>query len=243
MVPATVNSSSIFLQLRMPVLSNAGSVLCLLTTERPELSVTDVSRLLGMPKSPASRLLKSMREEGLLPHVGATPRHRVGHVFFQISWLYGCNSTLVYLADREVVEICRATRHGADVLVLRIFLGPDNVAGQPPAGVHQAYGRTLRAVRALLPKPLVPPSANAPQDMRDLLQRLDEVRRVGRWEARDEGVAGVGSVAPSFVPSYRPAARSTRCSRTCRAPRRSRTRVHWRANALRTRARTLPRSS
>jgi len=109
----------------MPSLSHAVSVLHLLTTERPELSVTDVSGLLGMLKSSASRLLKSMREEGLLPHVGATPRYRVGHVFFQISWLYSCNSTLVDLADREVVEICRATRHGADVLVLRIFLGPE----------------------------------------------------------------------------------------------------------------------
>ena len=120
----------------MPAHSNAVSVLRLLTAERPELSVTDVSRLLGMPKSSASQLLKSMREEGLLPHVGAPPRYRVGHVFFQISWLYGCNSALVDLADRKVVETCRATRHGADVLVLRIFLSPEPLRVVTPVDIR-----------------------------------------------------------------------------------------------------------
>src|SRR5437879_2232687 len=103
----------------MSSLSNAVSVLRLFSTERPKLSVTDVSRLLGMPKSSASRLLKSMRAEGLLlSHVGATPRYRVGHVFFEISRLYGRNSTLMDLADREAAGICRTTRHGGYISIL-----------------------------------------------------------------------------------------------------------------------------
>ncbi len=159
-----------------------------------------------------------MREEGLLSHIGVKPRYRVGHVFFEISRLYGRNSTLMDLADPELAELSRATRHGgyisildqADVLVLRVYLGPEMLRVVTPLGSRMpafatSTGRTLlarldnEAVRALYPEPLVPPSSNAPQDMRHLLRRLDEVRRVGWCEALDEAVAGVGSVAVSIA--------------------------------------------
>jgi hypothetical protein len=156
-----------FLQLRMSALSNAVSVLRLFSTER-ELSVTDVSRLLGMPKSSASRLLKAMREQGQLPHVDATPRYRVSPVFLEISRLCGRNLTLMDLADREVADICRATRpggymsilDGADVLILRVHLGPEPLRVVTPLGSRMpsfatSTGRALlarldnEAVRAL----------------------------------------------------------------------------------------------
>jgi IclR family KDG regulon transcriptional repressor len=202
----------------MSALSNAVSVLRLFSAERPELSVTDVSRLLGMPKSSASRLLKGMLGEGLLANVGATPRYRVGHVFFEISRLYGRNSTLMELADRELLAISRQVRHGgyisildgADVLVLRAYLGPETLRVVTPLGSRMpafatATGRTLlarlsdEAVKALHPAPLSPPSPNAPQNFTELMGKLEAIRRVGWCEAVDEGVPGVGSVAVSVA--------------------------------------------
>src|SRR5262245_62823000 len=124
-----------------------------------------------MPKSSASRLLKSMLREGLLANVGATPRYRVGHVFFEISRLYGQNSTLMDLADQALGEISREARHGgyisildsADVLVLRVHVGLETLRVVTPLGSRMpafatATGRTLlarlsnEAVKALHPR-------------------------------------------------------------------------------------------
>src|SRR5690349_66074 len=126
----------------MSALSNAVSVLRLFSGNRPELSVTEVARELGMAKSSASRLLKAMLREGLLANAGTTPRYRLGYVFFEISRLYGHNSTLMDLADNALGAICRAARHGgyisildgADVLVLRAYVGPEALRVVTPLG-------------------------------------------------------------------------------------------------------------
>lgn len=200
----------------MSALTSAVSILRLFSAERPELSVTEVARLLGMPKSTASRLLKAMLREGLLANVGSTARYRVGHLFLEIARLHRHNSSLMDLTDAALGAICRETRHsgyvsildGSDVLVLRAYLGREPLRVVTPLGSRApafatSTGRTLLArlgdddVQALYRQPLVPPSANAPQTFPDLIARLDQVRRVGWCEAIDEGVPGVGSVAVS----------------------------------------------
>jgi IclR family transcriptional regulator, KDG regulon repressor len=199
----------------MSALSNAVSILRLFSAERSELSVTQAARLLGMPKSSASRLLKSMLREGLLSSAGNTPRYRLGHVFFEVSRLYGHHSTLMDLADAALDAICRETRHcgyislldGADVLVLRIFRGTRVVTplGSRSPAFATSTGRTLlarltdEAVRALHAGPLSPPSLHAPQTLEELIERLDRIRRIGWCEAIDEAVPGVGSVAVSVA--------------------------------------------
>jgi DNA-binding IclR family transcriptional regulator len=201
----------------MSALSNAVGVLRLFSA-RSELSVTEVARLLGMPKSSASRLLKSMLREGLLVGVGNTPRYRPGHVFFEVSRLYGQRSTLMDLAEAALDGICRETRHGgyislldgADVLVLRVFRGTEPLRVVTPLGSRSpafasSTGRTLlarlseEAVRALHLNALEPPSPSAPQTLEELLARLERIRRVGWCEAIDEAVPGVGSVAVSVA--------------------------------------------
>lgn len=199
----------------MSALSNAVSILRLFSAERSELSVTEAARLLGMPKSSASRLLKSMLREGLLSSAGNTPRYRLGHVFCEVSRLYGHHSTLMDLADAALDAICRETRHGgyislldgADVLVLRIFRGTRVVTplGSRSPAFATSTGRTLlarltdEAVRALHAGPLSPPSPHAPQTLEELVERLDRIRRIGWCEAIDEAVPGVGSVAVSVA--------------------------------------------
>src|ERR1700752_4023031 len=68
--------------LRMSTLANAVAVLRLFASDRVELTVTDVARALDMPKSSVSRLLKSMRDAGLLTGAGAgaAPRYRLGNL-------------------------------------------------------------------------------------------------------------------------------------------------------------------
>ena len=180
--------------------------------------MTDVSRLLGMPKSSASRLLKAMREAGLVANVGSTPRYRVGHLLFEVARLHRVNSTLVGLTDQYLGAICRETGHtgyvsildGPDVLVIRHHPGTQALRVVTPLGSRApafatSTGRALLArlggeeVGALYEKPLVPPSPNAPQTLAELLSALEEVRRRGWCEAVDEAIPGVGSIAVSVA--------------------------------------------
>jgi IclR family transcriptional regulator, KDG regulon repressor len=202
----------------MSALSNAASVLRLFSPERTELSVTEVARLLGMPKSSVSRLLKAMLGENLLASVAGTPRYRIGHLFFEVARMYERSSTLMDVTNTAMGALCAETRHGgyisildgADVLPLRVFFGTETLRVVTPLGKRMpAYststGRNLLArlsdgaVRSLHRKPLVPPSASAPRDVDDLIRRLEQIRRGGWCEAIDEGVPGVGSVATSVA--------------------------------------------
>lgn len=202
----------------MSSLSSAVSILRLFSSERTELSVTDVSRLLGMPKSSSSRLLKAMLREGLLAPFGDTPRYRVGHLPFELSRLYARRSTLMDLTDGELGAICRSSGHtgyisildGADILVLRVHLGTQTLRvvtplGSRSAAFETANGRTLLArlgeeeVRTRHAGGLSPRSVSSPRTIDELLAALAAVRRTGFCEAIDEGVPGVGSVAASIA--------------------------------------------
>jgi len=198
----------------MATLENATAVLRLFASDRLELTVTDAARALNMPKSSLSRLLKSMREVGLLTGAGDAPRYRLGNMLFEITQQHRQNSALMDLADAELRAICDATRHtgyisildGADVLVLRMFPGRAALRVVTPLGSRAAAfatsnGRALlarlddAAVRALHPSRLRPPSPNAPRSMPDLLQRLAQARRDGWCQAIDEAIPSIHSIA------------------------------------------------
>lgn len=202
----------------MSTLLNAVSVLRLFSPERRELSVTEVSRLLVMPKSSASRLLKAMLGQGLLAVVPGTQRYRVGTLFLEMARLYGRESTLMDFADAALSEICKKTQHtgyisildGSDVLVLRVFEGTQALRVVTPLGSRApafatSTGRALLArlsddaVRALHAGPLKPPSKNSPQTVEELLGALEQVRQTGWCEAIDEGIPGVGSISVSIA--------------------------------------------
>lgn len=200
----------------MSTLRNAASVLRLLSPERPELSVTEVGRLLGIPKSSTSRLLKAMMEEGFLTSIGKIPRYRAGHLLMEVASLYANSSTLMEAASAALTDICKATGHSgyisildkSDILVLRVFRGTQPLRVVTPLGSRApAYatstGRALLArltdeqVRKIYPSAaaLTVRAENAPRSIDDLLGRLAQTRRLGWSEAIDEAVADVGSVS------------------------------------------------
>lgn len=202
----------------MGTLSSVCAILRLFNAERLEISVTNVSSLLGMPKSSASRLLKSMLNEGLVSRMENSPRYKVGNLLFEISRLYRLNSSLIDVADGALKSICAETGHtgyisvldGADVLVIRMHQGTHALRvftplGQRAPAFAAANGRTLLArlpearVRALHIEGLVPVSPNSPQTLDDLLASLDDVRRCGWAEANDEAISGVGSISASVA--------------------------------------------
>lgn len=202
----------------MSTLSNTAAILRLFAPERLEISVTEVSSILGIPKSTASRLLRAMLQEGLLSRMANSPRYKVGNLLFEISQLYRMNSSLIEAVDETMRVISRETGHtgyvsildGTDVLVIRMHQGSHALRvftplGQRAPAFATANGRTLLArlsdesVRALHADGLVPPSPNSPQSIDRLLAALDHVRRCGWAEANDEAIPGVGSIAVSVA--------------------------------------------
>jgi DNA-binding IclR family transcriptional regulator len=78
----------------MTTLSSAADVLRCYCDERRDLTVTQVSRLLEMPKSNASRLLRAMAACGMLEPVGASKRYRPGVVLHEAGRQYWSTSPL-----------------------------------------------------------------------------------------------------------------------------------------------------
>jgi DNA-binding IclR family transcriptional regulator len=176
--------------------------------------VTDTARNLGIPKSTASRLLKGMRDAGLLANAGNSPRYRVGPLIFEVAHLHRISSTLIEVVDEHLAAICKEVGHtgyvsildGADVLVIRVHPGRSalrvvTALGHRSPAYATATGRALlarlsdAAVATRYPEPLSPPSPSAPADLGELFRRLKTVREQGWAEAIDEAVPAADSLA------------------------------------------------
>ena len=197
----------------MTILASAAAVLRCFGPARPSLTVTDVATLTGMPKSSASRLLRSMRDAGLLETVGSSKHFRPSALLFEVGQRFR-GSPLVTRADAVVAELSAALGHtgyvsvrdGRDVVGVTHHPGAGALRVVTPVGHRlaafaSATGRTLLArltdgeVRALHPDPLDPPSPTAPQSVDELLARLHRVRRDGYAISHDEANRGVVAVA------------------------------------------------
>lgn len=198
----------------MTTLSSAADVLRCFTADRREITVTQLSQLLSMPKSNASRLLRAMASCGMLETVGASKRYRPALLLHEAGALYRTASSLTQRADDIVARVAAASGHMGYVSILD---GVEVVAVTDHPGTHalrvaSTFGRRLPAAasstgRALLarrsdaeinalftPFP-TPPSANAPGDVGALLARIAAVREGGYACAIDEANRGVGAVS------------------------------------------------
>ncbi|WP_114946353.1 IclR family transcriptional regulator [Microvirga calopogonii] len=198
----------------MTTLASVAAVLRCFSEERTELTVTDVSALLPAPKSTVSRLLRAMRDAGLIESVGETKRYRPGLMLFEVGNVYRRASSLVARADEVVKAVSAQVGHssyvsiraGHDVVGLTYHPGSHVLRVATPIGRRlaafaSATGRTLLArlsdeeVMALYPKLPMPPSSNAPQSVEELLTRLAKVRQEGFAESNDEANRGVAAIA------------------------------------------------
>ena len=196
----------------MSALTNAIEILRCFSTKRPDLSFADVQVLTGKPKSSTSRLLRSLRDCGLLEQDPHTRRYRPGLLTFELGRLHRAHDDLIALAERELRDVCARTGHtgyiavldGHEQVVLRIVPGSNplrvvNPPGQRTAAIITSNGRAMLArlsnedIRARVPLtyPAVP--RNSPQSFGQLIARLNEIRSTGISEAADEAIEGVGS--------------------------------------------------
>ncbi len=198
----------------MSILESAADVLRCFSSTRHDVTVTDLVTLLGMPKSNASRLLRAMRDAGLLETIGETKRYRPSVLLHQAGQVFRFSMTLIERADAIVAEVAGkvghtgyvSVRQGTDILGVTAHPGrqPLRVVteiGGRIAAFASSTGRALLArlpdteIRSLYARGFVPPSPTAPQTIDELLARLAAVRGCGYAESHDEAVRGVGAIS------------------------------------------------
>jgi DNA-binding IclR family transcriptional regulator len=196
----------------MSALNNAIDILRCFSSMRPDLSFADVQALTGKPKSSTSRLLRSLRDCGLLEQDPHTRRYRPGLLTFELGRLHRAHDDLIAVIERELREVCARTGHtgyiavldGYQQVVLRIVPGSNplrvvNPPGQRTPAIITSNGRAMLArlsdeeVRKRVPSEYPKVPRNSPQDFAELIARLNEIRLTGASDASEEAIEGVGS--------------------------------------------------
>lgn len=199
----------------MTVLHSAARALGLFAEDGNDLTVTELARRLDMPKSNASRLLRAMRDAGLLEAVGESKRYRPSLMMVKLGWMYRRSSPLLSRAHDVVQRVSITCGHtgyvsrleGPNVVGVTDHEGTNalrvvSLIGARPLAFATATGRSLLArldnttVSELYDGALPPaPWAASPQSLPELFERLDEIRRGGIATSFDEATRGVAAVA------------------------------------------------
>jgi DNA-binding IclR family transcriptional regulator len=197
----------------MSALDNAIEILRCFSPGQPEIGNADVIRLTGKPKSSTSRLLRQLKECGLLEQDALTRRYRPGLLLFELGRLHRTQNDFVAVAEQHLRAVCARTGHtgyisvldGAEQVVLRVVPGSNPLQVVTPPGVRApafatSNGRAMLArlsdadIRGRLPKPLPVVSPSAPRNLTGLMTHIAEIRRTGHSESSNETLPGVGSL-------------------------------------------------
>src|SRR5260370_1039985 len=127
----------------MSALDNAIEILRCFTRHQPEISNADVIRLTGKPKSSTSRLLRQLRDCGLLDQDALSRRYRPGLLLFELGRLHRTQNDFVAATEQRLRAICARTGHtgyisvldGAEQVVLRVVPGSNPLQVVTPPGV------------------------------------------------------------------------------------------------------------
>lgn len=131
----------------MTILENAAHVLRCFGNDCTDLTVSEVSDRLGLPKASASRLLKTMRETGMLEEIGGTRRHRPGRMMLNIAAAYRYSSSVFGRARAVVHETSQQFGHTGYVSIRdgRSVMAVADFEGTNALRVGSAVGRRLPA--------------------------------------------------------------------------------------------------
>ena len=189
----------------MSILRNAADVLKCFSKETPSLTVTEVVRRLGIPKANASRLLKSMREAGMLETIGDSFRHRPGRMLLRLTVAYRSSSPLIARASEVVGEVSKRFGHTGYISVLDggKVTGIADFPGTNALRVVGAIGRQLEAHKSATGRSLlarmsdeqVATFVTGNDDIGDLHEKLAEIRQNGVSLSSQEATPGVDAIA------------------------------------------------
>ncbi|HPG21685.1 MAG TPA: IclR family transcriptional regulator [Amaricoccus sp.] len=189
----------------MTVLQNASDVLRLFGSGCSDLTVTEVTTRLGIPKANASRLLKAMRDAGMLETIGDTRRHRPGRMMLDLASAFRKSLGVIGQAGEVVAAVTErfghtgyvSLREGREVTAVADFPGTNDLRvvsniGRRLTAHGSATGRTLLARMSDAEVEAV--YAGRPE-LDGLLPRLDAIRACGFAYSSQESTPGVDAIA------------------------------------------------
>lgn len=187
------------------VLTNAANVLRCIGTDCPDLTVSEVARRLDMPKANASRLLKAMREAGMLETIGTSHRHRPGSLMLYVGSLQRHSSVLIGKASEAVASVSKAFGHTGYVSMLdgREVVGVASFEGTNALRVVSNIGRRLAAHRSATGRALL---ARMPDDnvrrlygghaeLAEVRKALRQIHEQGFAFSSQESAPGIDAIA------------------------------------------------
>jgi IclR family transcriptional regulator, KDG regulon repressor len=198
----------------MGTLETALDILDCFHPDSPELAVTEVARRLGIPKSTASRVLKTMAHRGLTEQSQDSKRYSVGPLPLRLGQLYRARTRTLDLVAAAVERLAAETRFtgyvgvldGADLVILRMTQGryPVRIVLEPGYRVPAfatAMGLALLAretdaeLRTMLPTVMVHAPTGLRKSLAALLRDLEAVRRQGWADVSEATFPGIRAVA------------------------------------------------
>ena len=192
------------------------SILCLFNPATPALSVTDVRRLLNVPKSTAHNLLRTLEHFDFVSQDPVTKHYRLGRKLFELGTLYSRGNDLLTCALPHLLRLREKTHEtvklgilaNTEVLVVKAL--------ESPLMLHTRgdEGRLAPLYCTAIGKALLAFSSN--EELRDILakvglrlltprtvtslskleEEVEQVRRQGYsmdWEEHEEGVHCIGA--------------------------------------------------
>lgn len=198
----------------MASLEHTVRVLRCFSEGRSQLTLTEASQLLDLPMSSLSRLLRRMRDVGLLVDAERGRGYRLGALLRELMAAPSAEASLRARASAAVRRLCDRLGYtgyvselrGADMVGVVHHLGHNPLqvgvalGGRLPADAC-ATGRAMLAqmsdeqVAQLLGGQVSRATPQSPASLEELLRRLALVRRQGWAESRDEAGKGVGALA------------------------------------------------
>lgn len=210
----------------MTTLENATAVLRLfsqrqITHGKVGLSFSDVVEQLGLPKSTVSRLLQTMEKQGVLERDPQSRQYHIGYLLLSVASHY-LSTPLVESATEAMMQLNQLTfctgyiamLEGREGWVMRTLPGRHFLQVVTPVGTSSpaaetSVGRALLAresdeqVRERFASGYHVHSANSPQTLEALLQKLAQIRQRGWSLARNETLPGISSLATSVMNKHR----------------------------------------
>lgn len=196
----------------MSALEDAIDMLACFSMSETHLTQAELVRRTNVPKATASRVLKSLRERGMLDHDPDRRLYSIGVRLFELGQIYRRNHDFLATLAAKLDGICAETGmtgyitvfDGADLVVLRMVQGRHPLAIFTPPGARvpcwsTSNGRAMLAelsdaeVLARLPDPLPVVTPSSPATRAAVLERLRLIRSTGQSSSAQETLPGVGS--------------------------------------------------
>ncbi|WP_028035098.1 IclR family transcriptional regulator [Chelativorans sp. J32] len=201
----------------MSALEDGIAILGCFSFEEPALTQAELTRRVGRPKATISRVMKTLRDTGMLEFDAATRLYRPGIRLFELGQISRAHQSFLDLVQKHLQHVCAVGGHtgyitvfdGPQLAVLRMVRGSSPIAIASAPGYRAwphatSNGRAMLAVltdeewQQRVPQKLPAVSRNSPQTHEELIERIQRIRETGRSCSSDETYEGVSSQGIAF---------------------------------------------